>query len=347
MTSIVGTLTTIFTPPSSCFGLTSVSSYSQLWLGFGSACEPGTEATVGYYSPGICPSGYTSACPIGRSSLYNVESVTEFTLGPAELGHRCCPRYASSVSTSRACLLIHTAFSGFSCLASDWFPYLCQGSFSPPTTVPYWVNGRYADESTVVATGGGTVAQAWAICVKWKTDDLTLFPAAVAATLETSEPLPTTTSGGPVITATPTNPIATTTATASGVASLPKSTKIVVGVLVPLVLICILAAICIYFHRRRWTEPVDSNPSNQLHLDDIQQPGTYKVQGFGDVSPPAAYRAQSPGNVLSLPVLPAGADLSMGQERWERSVEMPVPESQQGGGVIYPGYLRKLRGSGY
>ncbi|KAI9763052.1 MAG: hypothetical protein M1840_000943 [Geoglossum simile] len=236
---------------------------------------------------------------------------------------------------------------GFSCLTSDWFPYLCQGTFSPPTTVPYWENGRFANAYTVAEAGSGSAAQAWAVCVKWKTDDLSLFPTAVAATLETSEP--STTSETQLVTTTPTSPKATAGSTkASSATGLPTSTKIVIGVLVPLVLICVLAAIFIYFHRRRWAEPVDSDPGQQLRLDDIQQPPVAdKVQGFGDVSPPEAYKTHSPGNALSLPMLPSGADLSMGQERWEPSVEMPVPENRQVGGGLYPGYLRKLHGSGY
>ncbi|KAI9773234.1 MAG: hypothetical protein M1839_002196 [Geoglossum umbratile] len=198
----------------------------------------------------------------------------------------------------------------------------------------------------MAVTAGDTTAQARAICVKWKTDDLTLFPTSVATTLETSTTETSTSSSTGRIVATvsptsPTKPTPTAASTAASAGGLPRSTKIVIGVLIPTVLICILAAIFFYFHRRRWADQVDPNPGQQLHPDDGQQPTGDKGYGFADLQPPDAYRAQSPGNALSLPVLPAGADLSMRQGPWEPSVEMPVPEDLRANENFYSGYSRK------
>ena len=76
----VGPLTTIFTPPASCLstvtsamGSVSASDYSMFighWGGYapGSRCYPASTVPIPflsnyYYSPGICPSGYSAACP--------------------------------------------------------------------------------------------------------------------------------------------------------------------------------------------------------------------------------------------------------------------------------------------
>ena len=103
-------LTTAFQPPSSC--LTDVLLYSWTsgkiaepiasvdwvapgqyagFLYFGlpgfSECLPTGWATSSYYSPGICPGGYTVAC----SSLNSIGTITETVA-------TCCPRYDMQAS---------------------------------------------------------------------------------------------------------------------------------------------------------------------------------------------------------------------------------------------------------
>ncbi|KAK0634654.1 hypothetical protein B0T17DRAFT_481286 [Bombardia bombarda] len=86
----IGPLTTTFAAPSSCGSL----SVYQLWKGSQStyvqgplytagsdnACFPDDYNPSGYYSPGICPQGYTTAC----SKLSTKSKVTETAVV-------CCP----------------------------------------------------------------------------------------------------------------------------------------------------------------------------------------------------------------------------------------------------------------
>lgn len=94
-------LPTLFVPPNSCFthvywysfisgqppqpaGTTVVPNVpNSLYLGLpgSSNCLPTSWAPSSYYSPGICPGGYTIAC----STVSSVETVTE-TIAT------CCPR---------------------------------------------------------------------------------------------------------------------------------------------------------------------------------------------------------------------------------------------------------------
>lgn len=89
--SNIGPLTTTFTAPSSCATATGL---YQIWPSHGTyyyqqgpllsrpECYPsGYEAEPSqYYSPGVCPSGYTAAC----SSANAVETATE-------TAYTCCP----------------------------------------------------------------------------------------------------------------------------------------------------------------------------------------------------------------------------------------------------------------
>src|SRR2546430_1175154 len=64
---LAGPLTTMFTPPSPCgpvpndFGRLS-SSYSCLPPNYLQHYAVGADGWLGWYSPGICPKGYTPAC---------------------------------------------------------------------------------------------------------------------------------------------------------------------------------------------------------------------------------------------------------------------------------------------
>lgn len=102
-TSMMSDLTTTFTPPSSCFDRLYFDQSNpnaagvQVALGtiMNSKCYPSslgyiplrgyngvTMLFAGYYSPGICPSGYMTACAEYSPWLY-----------PSESGYLCCPRY--------------------------------------------------------------------------------------------------------------------------------------------------------------------------------------------------------------------------------------------------------------
>ena len=102
-------LTTILTPPSSCFGITLLDSEAYMpAMGFWSDCglaAGASHSTYYFFSPGVCPSGFTSACSIDRIRICPSDFTSDcsidrtvrawdgqFTLGPGESGHRCCPR---------------------------------------------------------------------------------------------------------------------------------------------------------------------------------------------------------------------------------------------------------------
>lgn len=87
----VGALTTVFTPPASCFASTNIWQvwepeetdwYELVGPPDASGCMPsGYEvATTAFFSPGICPSGFTAA----SSNTATIADLTETT-------HVCCP----------------------------------------------------------------------------------------------------------------------------------------------------------------------------------------------------------------------------------------------------------------
>lgn len=98
--SIVGALTTIFTPPASCSDVITLiitSGSTAAWKGVDdgrgdASCGPPSYLSMGipdwtYYSPGICPHGWTSATRSGETS--------PSTVG-LETTAMCCPRCAWS-----------------------------------------------------------------------------------------------------------------------------------------------------------------------------------------------------------------------------------------------------------
>ena len=107
-TSPVAALTTIFTPPASCLNTLFVEYYTQaqppnnlgnthLTLGLMpmSQCFPVSyleeywHSGVGYYSPAVCPSGYTSACDVLHVSTNGF--LWGPSLLPSETAYKCCP----------------------------------------------------------------------------------------------------------------------------------------------------------------------------------------------------------------------------------------------------------------
>lgn len=95
--SVIAALETTFTPPAACFttleayidrntvllvplGITATqSSYYGCWPpGYQQFAVANTGTEQGYYSPGVCPSGFTSACAVSVA-------------GP-ESAALCCPR---------------------------------------------------------------------------------------------------------------------------------------------------------------------------------------------------------------------------------------------------------------
>ncbi|OCK90237.1 uncharacterized protein K441DRAFT_699181 [Cenococcum geophilum 1.58] len=104
----VGPLTTVFTPPSTCLhnlyvldgGLFPDIAFLDF---FAEDCSPSSaytslgSFTYDYYSPGICPFKYTSAC--GPTCL-------ESPLSPLETGIKCCPSSYTCVQNVNWCVSI-------------------------------------------------------------------------------------------------------------------------------------------------------------------------------------------------------------------------------------------------
>jgi len=85
---LVVPLTTIFTPPAGC--VTPIQFSHQLTS---TSCAPPFLSPVwynaGFYSPGVCPSGYTIGCPAATftESIFSERSHT-----PGESAYNCVPR---------------------------------------------------------------------------------------------------------------------------------------------------------------------------------------------------------------------------------------------------------------
>ena len=89
-------LTTVWTPPAGCPTIVQFQSIS----GVGSPvadqhCAPPNYQNVwwnnGYYSPGVCPSGYTVAATIGSGQTLNDNLV-----GPDQTAGICVPRWVGT-----------------------------------------------------------------------------------------------------------------------------------------------------------------------------------------------------------------------------------------------------------
>ena len=76
------TLFRTFTPPPECLSNTYRYGHNQLVGPMTSTCYPSgwTNASTTYYSPGVCPSGYTTACITGNTAGSVTETVAT-----------CCP----------------------------------------------------------------------------------------------------------------------------------------------------------------------------------------------------------------------------------------------------------------
>ena len=127
--TVIGPLTTVFTPPSSCFSLVDAppgpwgsevafqaltcppASHGWLddaacWPLLGKSTTPSNMLGLGFYSPGlICPSGYTTAC--SKTMLSNISTPIQsqyfefqYPLNLGETAVGCCPRYCLFTSCS-------------------------------------------------------------------------------------------------------------------------------------------------------------------------------------------------------------------------------------------------------
>jgi hypothetical protein len=168
MTSSIA-LTTTFTPSASCFSEYYIISGDPAFLSFGppstSDCLPsGWTVTSQYFSPGICPSGYSIAC----STTINIGSVTETRA-------TCCP-------------------SQYSCQTEDadfWTQYATEPCSKPgPSYTPSTVDATQVENSTTIISpytfGGG--ANAYGISIRFQASDFSTSSPTQISTLAPSRP---------------------------------------------------------------------------------------------------------------------------------------------------------------
>jgi hypothetical protein len=87
-TGLVEPLVTQFIPPPDCV---SVFPFRIESLGTSATCYPPDFAAIwagyGYYSPGLCPEGYTAGCTVTADGF-----VSDYNVQPDESAYWCVPR---------------------------------------------------------------------------------------------------------------------------------------------------------------------------------------------------------------------------------------------------------------
>ncbi|KAF4541859.1 uncharacterized protein LTHEOB_8013 [Lasiodiplodia theobromae] len=226
-----GALTTVFTMPASCSTLTEnyadfdcmPPSFSKsYWYGY-----------AGYYSPAICPGNYTSACERPKSA----SGGTPFgpPIAEGENAIICCP-------------------TGYECLtgSESW----CM-STEPTTSVwTYTYYESYSDTPITSKTTDVSIPSGYAIQVRWREQDLVsletdpLTPGASA----TPPPASTSRHSTALSSALPTTSTPANTTTDGG--GMSTSSKVGVGVGVPLGILAIAGLLFTFcFLRRRRRHP--------------------------------------------------------------------------------------------
>ncbi|RYP48669.1 hypothetical protein DL768_005513 [Monosporascus sp. mg162] len=176
--SRIGALTTTFTPPAACATSTGLylvdcgedCSYHAKGPLETTACYPSEydpHISSGYYSPGICPSGYTEAC----SRAENVGTVTEWA-------YTCCPSVESNL---------------YSCLPTAYLEWdltlgcqitMSSGSFTLFDITATELNGQMSVQSSTV--GNDFRINAHAIEVRRQSTDASLTAATTSRPSDTS-----------------------------------------------------------------------------------------------------------------------------------------------------------------
>ncbi|KAL0936099.1 uncharacterized protein CTRU02_208314 [Colletotrichum truncatum] len=162
-------LTTVFTTPDFC--------KSGYWTDTitpplsSIVCMPTSWKQVydyqwGFYSPGICPMGYTEGCAFPTASAYSKDGMVRLggSVIPNETPRICCPTG-------------HTCYTG-----TDWAYSKCQSTI--PTRSFYDINNKPTSD----------LATVYAVQVRWQASDL--------SNLETDPTVPGATYSGPRSTAT-------------------------------------------------------------------------------------------------------------------------------------------------
>jgi LPXTG-motif cell wall-anchored protein len=236
------TLTTTFTPPSPCLSTYYFDAIGASVLGPESgyaSCFPSgwAQGSSNYFSPGVCPSGYVTACSSFNTLASGLETVIT-----------CCPRYGNSrFMLVVACSYCLNSISGYSCIISHtdsvfyqwWNTYSCGSPVSAgqlSTTIQEYSSSSLIGLFTPTGVGG---VNAFSVQVRFQSSD---FPTST----KTSATPPTVT----VTTTAPSQPQGLSTGAQAGI-----------GVAVAIVVLALLLlGAFLYFRRRRQRQPALTEP---------------------------------------------------------------------------------------
>jgi hypothetical protein len=251
-TTTVLPLTTVFTPPASClnapFTLESSSSgvagFSTAWRDWGetsSQCYPHSfsslQFTWGWYSPGVCPSGYA----IAQTSIPSTAIKTTQAW--------CCPAgYTITGWRSRT-----DVYQACTSMASDAAVVAVNAGLTQTITPSF-----------------GFVAMQWPISVEWASSDLSLFQSASAPLLGVDATTTTTAVAGTASGTANTGPshdlnTSSSTSIDANIAKSGLSTGAIVGIAIGLSLGILVLVACIFVYiarRRRSLQRVPTDPPN-------------------------------------------------------------------------------------
>ncbi|OTA77989.1 hypothetical protein M434DRAFT_38572 [Hypoxylon sp. CO27-5] len=265
----LGPLTTIFTPSGSDCTSTFIGlNYDNRWIQYGvggaasSACLPSnfTPYEPYYYSPGICPSGYTSACQAQSSPPIGNVSETTAT---------CCP----------------TEYSCRDNRGDD--PFGCWSSFSGAKTFAVSTFSFDTDsQGLTTKINAGTTTAIWSsnFILAYGPVVRVVFGEIPTITSSSSSTISTTTQSSSGVT-TPTDPLATTYVTSSSPSVSPGAAA-GLGIGCGVGAIVLIGAAAVIFVRRRRRRVQSEATTQPAHEGDkpqpdsqIQQPYPYELNG--------------------------------------------------------------------
>ncbi|KAK8013237.1 hypothetical protein PG991_009508 [Apiospora marii] len=247
-----GPLTTVFTMPDFC---------QQPWWTYrdapavsSSVCMPGNWVDYygnrrGFYSPGICPQGYTEGCYLPATAARVGENGKPWHGGPilpGETARICCP-------------------AGYSCFRDTTTSADIQWRKCITTAVdPLTTYAHNRDGTTTITVT--TPALAFGIQVRWQSSDLSI--------LETNPTVP-----GAKYTGAPPPPHDPGNSDDKGGAGPSTTTVIVVGVVVPLVSL-ILGILAFWYWRHHYRTKYKPTETEDRHNNiDTSYSSTTKLSG--------------------------------------------------------------------
>ncbi|KAK4125801.1 hypothetical protein N657DRAFT_642552 [Parathielavia appendiculata] len=316
--TILGPLTTVFTPPAPCtIAVGFCSTCDVAWLGQTCApttvqddpsCWPTTTAGApepgrplygwGFYSPGLeCPAGYTSACSAiaGKTSGWKVQYLME----PEETFVGCCP-------------------TGFNCdnLNGQTCRHVATSTTLPTVSCESGSSNNFGFTTLPAAKVSALHLYAPMIQLAWKATDRPDFD--ITSSAGTSGP---TTTSPPTTASTATNTPLNEPPTSTGP---PLSNGAVAGIAVgsAALFLLIMAAAVFVWRRRRRNSNSNSSTGNDLFPSDVppSYPSDAKYYYTGNASElgEGHERAEVPGDALGF----GPAEVSgQGHERVEMSAE--------------------------